>query len=79
MGKYVIDELNPGLVRKYIEKKHRSFGTKKNILDTFTQTTPGAAFQFVETYQGPGLANQTIIERTTDITSVTETTSIFSQ
>ena len=35
MGKYVIDELNPGLVRKYIEKKHRSFGTKKNILDTF--------------------------------------------
>jgi len=46
---------------------------------TFTQTTPGAAFQFTETYQGPGLSNQTIIERTTDITSVTDTTSIFSQ
>ena len=45
----------------------------------FTQTTPGAAFQFTETYQGPGLSNQTIINRTTDITSVTETTSIFSQ
>ena len=45
----------------------------------FTQTTPGAAFQFTETYQGPGLSNQTIIQRTTDITSVTETTSIFSQ
>ena len=46
---------------------------------TFTQTTPGAAFQFTETYQGPGLSNQTIIQRTTDITSVTDTTSIFSQ
>jgi len=45
----------------------------------FTQTTPGAAFQFTETYKGPGLSNQTIIQRTTDITSVTDTTSIFSQ
>jgi len=45
----------------------------------FTQTTPGAAFQFTETYSGPGLSNQTIIQRTTDITSVTDTTSIFSQ
>ena len=46
---------------------------------TFTQTTPGAAFQFTETYQGPGLSNQTIIQRTTEVTSVTDTTSIFSQ
>ena len=46
---------------------------------TFTQTTPGAAFQFTETYQGPGLSNQTIIQRETTIESVTETTSIFSQ
>jgi hypothetical protein len=46
---------------------------------TFTQTTPGAAFQFSETYSGPGLSNHTIIQRTTDITSVTDTTSIFSQ
>ena len=46
---------------------------------TFTQTTPGAAFQFTETYQGPGLSNQTIIQRTTEVTSITDTTSIFSQ
>ena len=46
---------------------------------TFTQTTPGAAFQFTETYQGPGLSNQTIIQRTTEIQSVTDTTSIFTQ
>ena len=45
----------------------------------YTQTTPGAAFQFTETYSGPGLQNQTIIQRTTEITSVTDTTSIFSQ
>ncbi|AOV60079.1 hypothetical protein P29A0810_143 [Synechococcus phage S-CAM8] len=46
---------------------------------TYTQTTPGAAFQFTETYRGPGLSNQTIINRTTEVTSVTDTTSIFSQ
>ena len=45
----------------------------------FTQTTPGGAFQFTETYRGPGLSNQTIIQRTTEVTSVTDTTSIFSQ
>ena len=46
---------------------------------TFTQTTPGAAFQFTETYSGPGLSNHTIIQRETEVTSVTDTTSIFSQ
>ena len=46
---------------------------------TFKQTTPGASFQFTETYSGPGLQNHTIIERTTEVTSVTDTTSIFSQ
>ena len=45
----------------------------------FTQTTPGGAFQFTETYRGPGLSNQTIIQRTTEVTSITDTTSIFSQ
>ena len=45
----------------------------------FTQTVPGAAFQFTETYRGPGLSNQTIIQRETDVISITDTTSIFSQ
>ena len=45
----------------------------------FTQTTPGAAFQFTQTYKGPGLQNHTIIERVTEVTSVTDTTSIFTQ
>ena len=46
---------------------------------TFTQTNPGAAFQFTETYQSPGLSNHTVIQRVTEVTSVTDTTSIFSQ
>ncbi|AOO04523.1 hypothetical protein RW340905_159 [Synechococcus phage S-RIM2] len=50
-----------------------------NNRPTFTQTTPGAAFQFTETYQGPGLSQQTIIQRVTEVTSVTDTTSIFQQ
>jgi hypothetical protein len=45
----------------------------------FTQTTPGAAFQFTETLSSPGLQNHTIIQRTTEVTSITDTTSIFSQ
>ena len=46
---------------------------------SFVQTNPGEAFQFTETYQGPGLSNQTIIQRTTEVESITTTTSIFSQ
>ena len=46
---------------------------------SFTQTNPGAAFQFTETLQGPGLTQQTIIQRVTEVTSVTDTTSIFTQ
>ena len=45
----------------------------------FTQTVPGAAFQFTETYSGPGLSNHTIIQRETEVTSITDTTSIFQQ
>lgn len=44
----------------------------------FTITTPGTAFQFTESYSGPGLKTQTIIQRTTEIQSVTNTTSTFS-
>ena len=46
---------------------------------SFTIQTPGAAFQYTETYQGPGLSNHTVIQRETTVTSVTDTTSIFSQ
>ena len=44
----------------------------------FTITTPGAAFQFTESYSGPGLNNHTVINRTSEVQSVTTTTSVFS-
>ena len=45
----------------------------------FPMQTPGGSFQFTETYQGPGPSNHTIIQRTTTIQSVTDTTSTFTQ
>jgi len=44
----------------------------------FTISTPGEAFQFSQSYSGPGMTNQTVIQRVTEIESVTNTTSIFS-
>ena len=49
--------------------------TKPNV----TITNPGQAFQYIESYVAPGLSNITIIDRSTTIESVTETTSVFSQ
>ena len=53
-------------------------GLDLNNKPNFTITTPGAAFQFTESFSGPGLTNHTIIQRTTEIQSVTNTTSVFS-
>jgi len=47
--------------------------------NNFTIHEPGAAFQFTQTYQGPGMTNQTLIQRVTTIKSVTDTTSTFTQ
>jgi len=46
---------------------------------TYTQLNPGAAFQFSETYFGPGVSRVTEIERTTTTTSVTDSLSVFTQ
>ena len=54
-------------------------GLNLNNRPNYQITTPGAAFQFTESYQGPGLSNHTIIQRTTTINSVTDTTSTFTQ
>ena len=53
-------------------------GLDLNNKPNFTITNPGAAFQFTESYIGPGLSNHTIIQRETTINSVTNTTSVFS-
>ena len=46
---------------------------------TLTNPTSGNAFQFTESYSGPGLQNVTTINRTIETESVTTTTSVFSQ
>ena len=53
-------------------------GLDLNNKPNFTITNPGGAFQFTESYSGPGLSNHTIIQRETTIQSVTNTTSVFS-
>ena len=53
-------------------------GLDLNTKPNFTMTSPGVAFQYTESYSGPGLKTQTIIQRTTTIESVTNTTSTFS-
>ena len=47
--------------------------------NNFTITNPGGAFQFTQSYQGPGVTNQTLIQRVTTVKSVTDTTSTFTQ
>ena len=46
---------------------------------TLTNQGQGNAFQFTEVYQAPGLNSVTDITRTIQSTSVTDTTTIFSQ
>ena len=53
-------------------------GLDLNTKPNFTMTSPGVAFQYTASYSGPGLKTQTIIQRTTTIESVTNTTSTFS-
>ena len=52
-----------------------NFSTGSN----YTISEPGGAFQFTQTYSGPGMTNQTVIQRVTEIKSVTDTTSTFTQ
>ena len=47
--------------------------------NNFTIHETGAAFQFTQTYSGPGMTNQTVIQRVTEIKSITDTTSTFTQ
>ena len=63
-----------------IEGQVQSSATGLNFSNSnFTITNPGQAFQFTTTYQGPGITNQTVIQRETEVTSITDTTSVFTQ
>ena len=60
-------------------------GTNINIPGTpsrdagYSIMTPGAPFQFSETYLGPGVAKETWIDRTTETESTTTSVSVFTQ
>ena len=60
-------------------------GTNINIPEnpqigaTYTQINPGEAFQFSESYLGPGQSRLTEITRTTETFSVTDSISVFTQ
>tara|TARA_Y100000004_G_scaffold130359_1_gene147000 strand:+ start:704 stop:1105 length:402 start_codon:yes stop_codon:yes gene_type:complete len=53
-------------------------GLDPSTKPNWTLTTPGGDFQYTESYIGPGLSNVTTIQRVTEITSVTDTVSSFS-
>ena len=68
-------EPSSGTVNPVVSGTGLDLGNRSN----WVQSTPGAAFQFAETYQGPGLIEKVIIDRETIIESVTDSTSTFSQ
>ena len=47
--------------------------------NTYNMVVPGAAFQFTETYFGPGESRYTEIQRSTTVESVTDSVSVFTQ
>ena len=50
-----------------------------NSVPNFSIKNPDQSWQFTTTLSQPGMVNQTLINRTTDMTSVTDTVSTFSQ
>ena len=66
-------------------ESYTATGTNINIPGTpqrgagYSIMTPGAAFQFSETYLGPGVAKETWIDRTTETESTTTSISVFTQ
>ena len=50
-----------------------------NSVPNFSIKNPDQSSQFTTTISQPGMVNQTLINRTTDMTSVTDTVSTFSQ
>ena len=50
-----------------------------NSVPNFSIKNPDQSWQFTTTLSQPGMVNQTIINRTTEMTSITDTVSTFSQ
>jgi hypothetical protein len=50
-----------------------------NAIGTYSIQDATKSWQFTQTYSGPGLVNETVIQRNTQVESVTESVSVFSQ
>ena len=70
---------NGGTITGSVTSSYDSLNFDSATPTAFTLTNPGDAFQFTQSYSGPGMTNQTIIQRVTTIESVTDTTSTFTQ
>jgi len=71
---------NPTTINQTVNGTTYSWtGADLSTMPNVTIREAGAPFQLQTSYQGPGLANVTNITRTTQVESVTETTSTFSQ
>ena len=68
-------EPTSGIVSPSAGTNALNFSSRSN----WKQTVPGAAFQFAETFQGPGLIEKVIIDRETITETVIDSTSTFSQ
>ena len=64
-----------GIVSPSASTNSLNFSSRSN----WKQSVPGAAFQFAETFQGPGLIEKVIIDRETITETVIDSTSTFSQ
>ena len=53
--------------------------TGVSSIPTWSQAVPGAATNFSQSYMGPGLQSVTEVDRTIEIKSITESTSVFTQ
>ena len=71
---------NPTTINQTVNGTTYSWtGADLSTMPSVTIRAAGAPFQLQTSYQGPGLSNVTNITRTTQVESVTETTSTFSQ
>ena len=70
---------NGGTITGSVTSSYDSLNFDSATPTEFTLTSPGDAFQITQSYSGPGMTNQTIIQRVTTIESVTDTKSTLTQ
>ena len=70
---------NGGTITGSVTSSYDSLNFDSATPTEFTISSPGEAFQFTQSYSGPGMTNQPIIQRVTTIARLPDTTSTFTQ